>query len=294
MRTITIKQFNQQTIDIEKIRAVAANPSLSADDVFDFPKFVIARSGRNHNRTDITGDAQKSAVNEWVGKPVYFKDHELKSDNQIGRIYDSWTEDKDGETITYGRAFAVKCKEDEDLHKKIKNRQHSEMSCGYEPVKSQCNKCGADTLNSHCPTHEKMPDYCARDMEFHPDHVSFTGNPAVEGAGLCNHSREEHLTESLSNARLMADGQLFRDWTRAEFSKWFRLNNKTTSAEEIESLTDRLTAKEMLTFARIEQSRFQEVIPSGQQQLTAPESSDVESPRSAEEIKQSFRKGNTI
>lgn len=292
MRVTTIRQYQQNDLDLEKVRAVAGNPDLTADEVFLFPKMVIARSGRNHNRTNITPEGQKAAVADWIGKPILYKDHEMKTDNQIGRIYESWTEDVDGETVTYARAFGCKAKDDKeaDRQKKIKNRIHCELSCAYECLRSECSVCKADTTKGDCAIHAAMPEYCARDLEFKPNHVSFTGDPAVEGAGLVTNARQDD--ESL---RLLAeDGRLFREWAGQEFSKWYRLNNRDAKQADIDSLTERLTAREMLTFARVEQAEYHKVIPSGAQQLVAPESSDVELPRSAEEIKQSFRKGNTI
>jgi hypothetical protein len=77
-----------------------------------------------------------------------------------------------------------------------------------------------------------------------------------------------------------------------DFAKWYRLNNRGATLDEVSSLCERLSAKEMMTFARIEKDLFHNVIPSGQQQLAAPEESPKsEEPRSAEEIRQSFKRG---
>ena len=272
IREIPIRQYQQATIDLNKIRAVAGNPDLQESEVFDFPPFVICRSGRNHNRTDITGEGQRAAVGEWVGKPVYFKDHEMKADNQIGRIYDAWVKDEGGATVTYGRAFAVKTDDDADLQAKIRNRQHKEMSCAYDVVKSACSVCGTDTTTAHCVTHEKQSDYMARDLAFAPHHLSFTGDPAVPGSGLVTHAREQQDPEALKTlTRDAEDGREFRRWASAEFAKWYGLANPGVHQDEVKGLTEKLSAREMVTLARVQHERFKEIIPDGRQQLTAPQ-----------------------
>jgi len=271
IRQTVIRQYDQQSFDLDKIRQVAG-ADVNPDDVYDIGKFIIARSGRNNNRTDITSEAQKSAVTAWIGKPVYYNGHKYDTDNQVGRIYEAWTEDKDGETLTYGRAYGAKTKDDKDEARrtKIQNRINREMSCGYECSKSVCSICGNDVTKSKgiCISHANQPDYYAKDIEIVPNHVAFVGDPAVDGCGLCTHSRKDADDTAL---RMLADdGKTFRTWTCAEFAKWYRLNNRNATIEEIETLTGKLSAKEMVTFARLEQSRFQEVIPTGAQQLTAP------------------------
>jgi hypothetical protein len=89
---------------------------------------------------------------------------------------------------------------------------------------------------------------------------------------------------------LAADGEIFRSWASQEFTTWFKRNNPTISAEEMEALTGKLTAKEMVTFARVEQARFSEALPDGRQQLQAPEERQAEYV-SPEEIKSRMMKG---
>ncbi len=295
MRIIPIQQFNRQTIDLDKIRADAGNPDLQESDIFDFPKFLICRNGMTANGDEISAEAQRSAVSQWVGKPIVI-DHDLKHTNQqVGRIYDAWVEETNGETVTYGRAWALKAKDDKekDLQKKIKNRQHREMSLAANINRAICSSCKSNLELPRFACPKGCPDGHPIHQDITPVHVSFVADPAVEGAGLVTHS-SANSGDDQSLHRLAEDGRLFREWTTNEFSKWYRLNNKTISAEEIKTLTDKLSAREMLTFARIEQDRYREAIPSGEQQLTAPEETEGPVMRSVEEIKQSFRKGKTI
>jgi len=280
-RNIPIKQFSADEIDLDAIRKVAGNADLSSDEVFDFPKFIIARSGRNHNRTEVTGDGQKAAVNEWVGKPVYFEDHKTEARNQIGRIYQAWTEDKDGETVTYGKAYGIKTDTDADLQSKIKNRIHQEMSCGYEVLKSVCSVCGTDVMKTDCVEHGATQDYYAKDIEFKPDHISFVGRPGIEGAGLVTNNRnvdtvcdDSDQTEHLQ--RLAEDGEYFREYVSDCFTKWYQMNNPTSTTEDVTTLCDKLSSKEMLTFARIERDKVIDEMPDGKQQTVATQADETQ------------------
>lgn len=301
MRLTTIKQYQTPPkIDIDRIRKLAGNENLAESEVFDFPKFIICRSGRNHNATDITGEGQRAAVDAWIGKPIYFKDHETKAANQIGRIYETWIEEENGETVTYGRGFGVKTEDLADIYKRIQNRIHSEMSCAYNPQRSLCSTCKADInletnqcVNGHIVGNG---DTYALDMAFTPDHVSFVGRPAVDGAGLVSNSTLNAIrlyahgdTTSIPGvdpdtmqdlARLSTaakDGEEFRAWASEEFSRWYALSNADATTEEIHALCDKLSAKEMIRLGRIERERFNEVIPDGKQiTQAASEETDVE------------------
>lgn len=273
MRETTIRQFSSGEIDLEQIRKVAGNKELTADEVFDFPPFIIARSGRNHNRSDISAEGQKAAVTGWIGKPVYFEDHRTEARNQIARIYHAETKDENGETVTIGRAYAIKTESNRDLLTSIRNGIHREMSCGYEITKSVCNLCGIDVLTADCPQHASDEKYYVRDLEFTPDHVSFVGRPGVEGAGLIAASRKQSTDPQLT--KLAEDGKAFRSWAADEFGKWYGLTNPNASDETVKDLTGRLSASEMLTFARIEKDRYHEVVPDGRQQLEAPEQTET-------------------
>jgi hypothetical protein len=61
------------------------------------------------------------------------------------------------------------------------------------------------------------------------------------------------------------DGREFRAFARTEFVKWHRLNNREAPQAEIETLADKLTAKEMIRLARVDKERFHEIIPNGKQ-----------------------------
>lgn len=264
LRNITIRQYTTRQLDMQKIRSVANNPELDESQVFDFGTFIIARSGRNHNNTEITADGQKAAVEQWIGKAILFEDHKLESPNQIGRIYDAWVDKQDGETVTLGRGFGIVTDDHKDLFSRIKNRIHSELSCGYEPVRSLCSLCEheLDLSTNSCPQGHGigMDGFYARDVEFMPNHLSFTANPAVEGAGLVAASRTNSQHDQLTK-----DGETFRTWACKEFITWYKRNNPTTSDDETKNLANRLSAKEMLTFARVEESKFRETLGSGKQ-----------------------------
>lgn len=292
IRHIPVRQFSAGEMDLNAIRKVAGNPDLSADEVFDFPKFVIARSGRNHNRTEVAAEGQTAAVAAWIGRPVYFEDHKTEARNQIGRIYAAWTTtDNGGETVTYGRAYGIKTETDKDLQSKIRNRIHSEMSCAYEVLKSVCSVCGADVLKGDCLEHGANPEYFARDMEFKPDHVSFVGRPGIEGAGLVTNAKRDDTDQTERLHRLAKDGEYFREYVSGEFVKWFRMNNPTSTADELSALTDKLSAKEMMTFARIEKERAVESLPDGRQQTEAPQEDEAQaiSDRPFKTIKDIYR-----
>lgn len=269
------RQF-KQPIDLAKVRNVAGNDNLAETDVFDFGTFIIARSGLNRNHSEITPEGQRAAVDDWIGKPIYYRDHETETANQIGRIYDAWTEDRPGETVTVGRGFGVITDDHRDIFTRIKNGIHREMSCAYEPVHSLCSDCRSELVNDVCPNGHA--DAHILDVEFKPDHVSFVGRPAVEGAGLIAAAAEEKVlrifgVENIDEAensirelrRDAADGREFRAFARNEFTKWHRIANRDASSDEIESLADKLTAKEMIRLARIDKDRFHSVIPDGRQ-----------------------------
>lgn len=300
MRQTTIRQNQASNIDLDAIKKLAGNDRLSENDVFDFGTFVIARSGLNRNHSDITPEAQKSAVKNWIGKAILFHDHESNSANQIGRIYEAWTEDRDGETVTLGKGFGIKTDDHKDIFARIENRIHSEMSCAYEPIKSICSACNADLVGfSECPNgHAIGKDAHIMDVEFLPDHISFVGRPAVVGAGLIAAEAEQKVLrifglDSIDEAeqtvtelrRDAEDGKEFRAFARTEFIKWHRMVlDNPWATNEIESLADKLTAKEMIRLARIDKDRFHSVIPDGKQMTEASNKNEVESSTDDEPI----------
>lgn len=282
MRVIELREH--RTIDMTKVRAVAMNPDLTENEVFDFGTFIICRSGVNRNHTDITGEGQKIAAKDWIGKAILFRDHESESDNQIGRIYDAWTEDRPGEVVTLGKGFGVLTDDLADLYKRIENGIHREMSCAYEPVKSICSECNADLIgdrllncsNGHAVGRDGT---YAKDVEFKPDHISFVGRPAVEGAGLIAASDEKKLLRIFAELggdpeatirelrRDADDGKAYREFVTDEFTKWFGLANPDAEQDEISNLAGKLSAKEMCRLARIEKERFHEMLPQGGKQM---------------------------
>ncbi len=289
MKTVTIKQHSKSPIDLEAIQKIAGNENLTEDEIFPFPTFVIARSGLNRNHSDITPEGQKAAAQDWIGKAILFRDHESSSSNQIGRIYDAWTEDRDGETVTYGKGFGVFTDDHRDIYKRIENRIHSEMSCAYEIVKSVCSECGADLIGNsrmECPQgHIIGKDAHARDLEFLPDHISFVGRPGVEGAGLVSSEDQtkwmkaftvigetpQEIEDNLKTLQRDAeDGREFRVWAQDEFTKWYTMSNLEAQSDDVITLAEKLTVKEMITLGRIEKERFHEVMPTGKQVCETP------------------------
>lgn len=311
MRVIELREH--RTIDLEKIRQVAMNPDLSENEVFDFGTFIICRSGVNRNHTDITGEGQKFAAKDWIGKAILFRDHESESDNQIGRIYDAWTEERPGEVVTLGRGFGVLTDDLADIFKRIENGIHKEMSCAYEPVKSLCSECGGDLIgdrlmscsNGHAVGRDGV---FAKDIEFKPDHISFVGRPAVEGAGLIAAGDAQKLLRVFNDLgedpeqtirelkRDADDGKAYREFVTDEFTKWFGLANPDAEPDEIENLAEKLSAREMCRLARIQKERFHEVLPQGGRQMmtSTPESVEehaatIEEPISLKDIASAMR-----
>ena len=289
MKTITIKQFSKSPIDLEAIQKIAGNNNLTEEEIFHFPTFIIARSGLNRNHSDITSEGQKAAAKNWIGKAILFKDHESSSSNQIGRIYDAWTEDLENETVTYGKGFGVLTDDHRDIYKRIENRIHSEMSCAYEIVKSVCSECESELIGNNrmdCPNgHVIGKDAHARDLEFIPDHISFVGRPGVEGAGLIASADQQRMLKVFSSIgnnpqeiednlkalqRDAEDGREFRVWASDEFTKWYTMSNPEIKSDDVNTLASKLTVKEMLSIGRIEKERFHEVMPSGKQFCESP------------------------
>ncbi len=296
MKTTIVKQYTKSPIDLELIKKIAGNANLTTEEIFQFPTFIIARSGLNRNHSDITPEGQRTAAKQWIGKAILFRDHESSSSNQIGRIYDSWVEEVNGETITYGKGYGILTSDHKDIYKRIENRIHSEMSCAYEIVKSVCSECGADLIGSQkneCPQgHVIGQNAHARDLEFIPDHISFVGRPGVEGAGLVASEDQQRMLKVFSSIgnnpeeietnlkalkRDAEDGREFRVWAADEFVKWYTMSNPEANSDAVNTLAEKLTVREMLALGRIEKERFHEVMPSGKQfcETSPPETETV-------------------
>lgn len=302
MRTTTIKQFQASSLDLEAIRKIAGNDSLCEADVFDFGTFIIARSGVNRNHCDITPEGQKAAVKEWIGKAILFRDHESNASNQIGRIYEAWTEDRpNGETVTLGKGYGVKTDDLADVFKRIENGVHREMSCAYEPTQSVCSQCSADLIDFvKCPNgHSIGVDAYARDVAFVPDHISFVARPAVVGAGLIAAADQERWLRVFASVgetpaeaeqtlrtlqRDADDGKAFRAWAQDEFSRWYGLANPSANDADIQALAEKLTAKEMISLGQIEKQRFHEVMPLGGNQVSEAPKQETETPVETETV----------
>lgn len=252
---ISMREFKRAP-DLAKIRSVAGNPDLAESDVCDFGTFLICRSG-TFNETTITNDAQKQAVKQWIGKQILYHDHLTQVSNQIGRIYDSWIVEHGGEVETYGRGFGVRTHDLSDAFKRIENGIHREMSMGIN-----------------------LTD----DGSWEPHHLSFVSDPAIRtengklGAGLLA-GFSKRIVSALGTdyddstalqkiAALAEDGVDFRAWAADEFRRWYQRSNPQTTTDETAALAEKLSAREMVTLARIEQRRFSEAIPDGSQVLT--------------------------
>lgn len=304
MSTLRVTPIREHSAapDLEKIRAVAGSADLSADDVFDFGVFVIARSGVNRNATDITAEGQRAAVKEWIGKPIYFRDHETEAANQIGRIYDAWIEDRAGETVTMGRGYGVRTDDLADVFARIAGGIHREMSCGYEPVRSVCSACGADLTApsfATCPKGHSVgrDGVYARDLAFAPDHISFVGRPAVEGAGIVGAADVVRLIrqyaagsepappELADVVAELADARDFKAQAAAEFRRYACASLSDLPADEIDSICERLSARQLLRLARAEKARLRADLPDGKQITQAAPAPDAESGSSAPEYR---------
>lgn len=257
-RETTIRQHNTQHVDLEKIRQISGNNSITDEQLFIFPKFVIARNKRNHNNTEITSQGQRQAEKGWEGKPILYRDHEQTTANQIGRIYESWVEETGDETVTYGKGYGIKTEDMSDIFARIEGGINREMSCAYDVHLSLCSECDSelDLKSGACP--KGHTEFYAKDVQFTPDHVSFVGAPAIEGAGIV-HSRQF--------SQLEEDGRTFREFTSREFVKWYGLATPSATDEEIKALTEKLSARDMARLASISQDRFNEAVPGGGKQV---------------------------
>jgi len=307
-----IREFQQQQPDIHKIRIVAGNKKLQLEHVFDFGSFVIAKSGVNRNHTDISAEAQRLAAERWIGKAILFRDHESTTDNQIGRIYDAWTEDRQDGTYTLGRGYGIKTEDTKDIFARIESGIHREMSCAYDPTKSICSQCQSELTGDRlmsCPQgHEIGRDGVhAIDLEFMPDHVSFVARPAVDGAGLVAAGDQNKLLRIFRELgdepeqairdlkRDAEDGRAYRSMIADEFAKWFGLAHPDSTDEEIRNLAAKLSAKEMCNLARIERERVHEMLPNGGRQMTVAateQDGDAITTPEFTNIQDIFRKGN--
>lgn len=324
METITFRQHYNASPGMDKIRAVASNPDLDEAQVFSFD-FVICHSGTNSNGVDITAAAQKKAEKEWIGKAILYSDHKEQAPNQIARVYDSWIEERNGVTYTMGRGFGIRTDDLQGIISRIENHIHREMSCGYDLNAAVCNLCQSDIGdNLACPQghNNRTEGFVRQDVDFSPDHISFVHGPALEFAGLIAAERvsdalttfsrdgavldlrtalhtpvrnDEHYDETMQRLSriysLSKDGQTFRNWTTQEFCTWYGRNNPNTTNEATKALTDKLSAEEMISLARIEQERFRQVLPSGKQvSQTKDDETETVPPRTEEEVRQSFRR----
>lgn len=297
----------QSDLDLNAVRKVAGNSELTAEQVFNFGTFVIARSGKNHNATEITAEGQRAAVDAWIGKAILLRDHEMQTENQIGRIYAAWIEEDGNAVVTKGKGFGVRTDDHADIFARIENGIHREMSCGYDPIKSLCSSCGSELDSksfSACPNGHKVgvDGVIARDVEFSPDHISFVARPAVEGAGLVAASRTEILRQygiqdesDETIQTLIEDGRTMHEWAANEFRKYYIRNNPGADAETI---TKRLSARDLMNLARVEKDRLSEALGDGSQQVAAtkadPAPADVSTLeyQSIEDLYKARRGGN--
>ena len=191
LKNIPIRVYQQSPIgDIAAVRKVADNPNLDESKVFFFGPFLICASGKNFNHTELVGEAQQAVVKDWIGKPIYYGeiDHDEKAKNQVARIYDSWTEERNGRTETWGKDYGIVTDSNKDLFDEIDGGVKREMSCGIDVSKSSCSVCsteidlsGQPAFFGVCPNgHKAGDDGCYfREIEFSPGHLAFVGNPAI-------------------------------------------------------------------------------------------------------------------
>lgn len=255
--------------DFSKIEALIGS-EVNPDEIFDFGSFVICRSGATRNPVVISDEGQRKAVDKWIGKPILLKGHDYQSTtNQIGRIYDAWIEERDGETYTMGRGFAPRTESDKDIHTKIKYRQHIEMSCGFDPIKSVCSVCNSEINQEKriCGNgHSVGEDGCISiDLEFEPHHIAFVGDPAIPQAGLVAAHRitEAELTVMQRDAE---DGRKYRESLIHAFAAEYRKSHFDASDDEINGLVRNMAADgiQKLTATIAERRTFAD-LPKGQQ-----------------------------
>jgi hypothetical protein len=303
-------QFQTATNDdLTKIRSDAGNPDLTADDVVIFGRSMIARTDVIANDCEFTRESLVNAAPTFIGKPLNF-DHEYRpASSQIGRIHSAWTEDHGEVTYLFVKAYAIKTESDADLHRKLLNRQHREQSMGIQVRFGLCKECGSDlgAVVDRCSKHPNAPMIV---KEFSGDHVSYVGDPAVEGAGVLHNSKNngeqiifrlldvENLEQASASIRELRrdaeDGRAYRELIQNEFVKWFGLSHIDASDDEIKTLANKLSATEMTRLAQIERDRVHELLPSGGRQMTVadPEDGDaVTAEPQFKNLQELFRKG---
>lgn len=278
MRSIQITEFseNPSDADLEKIRHDAGNPNLSPEDVVLFGKSLIARTDVAGNGIRFSRQSLIDAAPTFIGRPINFDHDSRKATRQIGRIFDAYTSDVAEATFLFVHSYAIRTDEDADLHKKLMNRQHREQSMGIRLLAAQCCECGTELETPHfsClkhPTGEILV------TQFSGEHLSYVGEPAIEGAGIL--ADQERLVRIFSDLgddpeqtirelrRDADDGKAFREFVTNEFVKWYGLVIPDSEPEEIATLAEKLTATEMCKLARIQKDRFHEVLPQGGRQM---------------------------
>lgn len=288
-RTIQVT-MNESQSDLDKIRKDAGNAALQFGDVVVFKPSMIGRSDVAANGIFFSRESLEQAAATFVGKAINFDHDAEKASEQVGRIFDAFTDTVDDTTFLYVKFYAIKTDGDADLHAKLLNRQHREQSMGIDIQAAHCTSCRQDVI----PTDGKCPEHCADDGysyivdSFTGDHVSYVGRAAVESAGVTMAKDDSMIGRDAPIVN--EDVTFFRDLAATEFKKWWGLNNRNTSGDALDTLVAKLSAKEMIRLAQIEHATFTKVLPDGKQISEVRE--DEQSPilRTEEEIRESFRR----
>lgn len=140
--------------DLDKINKYSLK-ELQKDELYVF-KVVISDNEIDRDFEVFPLESLKKMKDLFVGKTL-IKDHQKKSDNQVGRIYDTeliagTTLTKNGEVyhklVAY--CYMIKTNSNEDLIKEIDAGIKKEVSVSLAINKAVCSICGTDNMKEYC------------------------------------------------------------------------------------------------------------------------------------------------
>jgi len=198
----TIKSLTLEDADYKAISKFSLVDEIDREKIFAF-KVVLCNNEVDRDFEAFTTEALKGLAAMFIGK-TGIKDHSMRSDNQMARIYKTEVVVDEAKTTSYGEPFAeltacaymVRMSSNENLITEIEMGIKKEVSVSCALTEATCSICGNDLRKSRCE-HKLGADYngaiCFAKLNKPVDAYewSFVAVPAQVGAGTTKNKVSE-------------------------------------------------------------------------------------------------------
>ncbi len=203
-------EITKTEVTAEDLRLINnySRTELKAEDIYTF-KVACCDNQIDRDFEKFSEKALNQMAKLYVGKTI-IKDHEIKTDNQVGRIYKTSVEsDENGVKRLVANVYIPITEKTKDFILEIDTGVKKEVSVACSSAKCICSICGKDFIScGHCKSQKYDGEICCGIIDDVSDvyEVSFVAVPAQRKAGVIksfkSHKPQEESTDNALQLRL--------------------------------------------------------------------------------------------